>query len=136
MHEIDDLGGMLPAVERGYPQSRIAEASYEYQQRIENGDQIVVGVNAFTQEEEPAIDLLRMSEAPRQLQSDKLARLRASRDADRVRHCLDAVRTAAADDHCNSMPYILEAVRASATLGEICEALRDVFGGYQESSIL
>jgi methylmalonyl-CoA mutase N-terminal domain/subunit len=136
MREIDEMGGMLTAIERGYPQSRIAGASYEYQQRIESGDQIIVGVNAFSQEAEPPLELLQMSESVRQRQSEKLARLRASRDPDRVAECLAAVREAAADDHCNSMPYILEAVRASATLGEICEALRDVFGGYQESSVL
>jgi methylmalonyl-CoA mutase N-terminal domain/subunit len=136
MREIDEMGGMLPAIERGYPQMKIAQASYEYQQGIESGDQIIVGVNAFQQVSEPSLDLLQMGEGPRELQSEKLARLRASRDNDQVHACLDGIRTAAADPHCNSMPYILEAVRASATLGEICEALRDVFGGYQESSIL
>jgi methylmalonyl-CoA mutase N-terminal domain/subunit len=133
---IDDLGGMLPAIERGFPQAEIAQASYEYQQRIERGEQIIVGVNAFTQEADHGIELLQLDDGPRQVQSDKLARLRTTRDGSRVRAALDAIRTAAADEHRNSIPYILEAVRASATLGEICEALRDVFGGYQENSIL
>jgi methylmalonyl-CoA mutase N-terminal domain/subunit len=93
-------------------------------------------VNAFEQAAERSLDLLQMGEGPRQLQSEKLARLRASRDNGRVSECLAGIRTAAGDNRCNTMPYILEAVRASATLGEICEALRDVFGGYQESSIL
>ena len=136
IREIDEMGGMIPAIERGYPQTKIAQASYEYQRRIEEGQQIIVGVNAFQQTDESQLDLLQMGEEPRTLQSEKLARLRASRDNHRVHRSLDALRAAAADEHENTMPYILEAVRASATLGEVCEALRDVFGGYQESSIL
>jgi methylmalonyl-CoA mutase N-terminal domain/subunit len=136
MREIDEMGGMLPAIERGYPQAEIAEASYEYQRRIETGEQTIVGVNAFEQANETHLELLQLDDRPGTLQSEKLARLRSSRANDRVRESLEGIRTAAADDHCNTMPYILEAVRASATLGEICEALRDVFGGYQESSIL
>ena len=136
MREIDDMGGMIPAIERGYPQAKIAQASYEYQRLIEQGKQIIVGVNAFQSVREPQLDLLQMGDEPQQLQSAKLERLRASRDQSRVRRSLDALRAAAADEQTNTMPYILEAVRASATLGEVCEALRDVFGGYQESSIL
>jgi methylmalonyl-CoA mutase N-terminal domain/subunit len=133
---IDNMGGMLPAIERGYPQAEIAQASYEYQQRIERSEQIIVGVNAFTQESGHNIELLQFDDAPRQLQVEKLERLRRGRDNDRVRTALDAIRSAAEAEHENTMPYILEAVRASATLGEICEALRDVFGGYQENSVL
>jgi methylmalonyl-CoA mutase N-terminal domain/subunit len=136
IHEIDRMGGMIPAIERGYPQAQVAQASYDYQRRVESGDQIIVGVNAFQQPEEEQIDILQTDEQARDLQSAKLDRLRASRDSARVAAALDAIRTAAADERRNTMPYILEAVRASATLGEICEALRDVFGAYQESSIL
>jgi methylmalonyl-CoA mutase, N-terminal domain len=136
IEEINKMGGMIPAIERGYPQARIAEASYEYQQRIECGEQIIVGVNAFQQTNEPSLELLRMGDEPHAIQSAKLEQLRSSRDNDRVRRALDAVEAAATDEHVNTMPYILEAVRASATLGEVCEALRNVFGGYQESSIL
>lgn len=134
--EIDRLGGMINAIERGYPQAQIAQASYEYQRRIESGDQIIVGVNAFQQGEEETIDILATDEQARERQSAKLERLRAARDTSRVTSALDDIRAAASDEHRNTMPYILEAVRASATLGEICEALRDVFGAYQESSIL
>jgi methylmalonyl-CoA mutase N-terminal domain/subunit len=133
---IDNMGGMLPAIEHGYPQAEIAQASYEYQQRIERGEQIIVGVNAFTQEAEQSIELLQLDDSPRQLQCEKLERLKRTRDNARVQSALDAIRSAAEAEHENTMPYILEAVRASATLGEICEALRDVFGGYQENSIL
>jgi methylmalonyl-CoA mutase, N-terminal domain len=133
--EIDRMGGMIPAIERGYPQAQIAQASYEYQRRVESGDQIVVGVNAFQSAEEERIDVLQTDERARERQSAKLERLRRTRDASRAAAALDAVRAAAAE-RTNTMPYILEAVRASATVGEICEALRDVFGAYQESSVL
>jgi methylmalonyl-CoA mutase N-terminal domain/subunit len=136
IREIDATGGMIAAIERGYPQREIAQASYEYQRRVESGEQIIVGVNAFEQAEDQSIELLQTDEGARELQSARLGRLRAVRGSDRVTAVLDDLRRNAADERCNLMPYILEAVRASATLGEICEALRDVFGGYQESSIL
>ena len=135
IHEIDNLGGMIPAIERGFPQAEIAQASYEYQRRVESGDQIIVGVNAFRSADEP-IEVLKTDESARELQSGKLERLRSGRDSARAAAALGGIRRAAADDRCNTMPYILEAVRASVTLGEICEALRDVFGAYQESSVL
>jgi methylmalonyl-CoA mutase N-terminal domain/subunit len=136
MREIDGMGGMLPAIERGYPQAWIAQASYEYQQRIERGEQVIVGVNAFEQADDHAIDLLQLDERPSEEQKEKLVMLRSTRDGEKVRSALGEVRRAASSEHENTMPYILEAVRASATLGEICEALRDVYGGYQENSIL
>jgi methylmalonyl-CoA mutase, N-terminal domain len=130
---IDEIGGMIPAIEQGYPQAEIARASYEYQKTIESRDRIIVGVNAFRNEGEPhAIDLLQIGERPREVQVAKLERLRAGRDESGVLRSLDHLREAAAGTE-NTMPYILEAVRASATLGEICEALREVFGSYQES---
>jgi methylmalonyl-CoA mutase, N-terminal domain len=130
---IDDMGGMIPAIEQGYPQAEIARASYDYQKSIESGEQIIVGVNAFRADSEQPIDLLQIGEEPARLQLMKLERLRQSRDAGAVRGSLDALRECAARTG-NTMPYILDAVRASATVGEICEALRDVFGSYQESS--
>ncbi len=136
IREIDAMGGMLEAIERGYPQRQIANSSYEYQRRVESRDQLVVGVNAFTQASEPPPEILQLSEESQRLQTEKLAALRSTRDHGRVQRSLDSLREAAADHRCNTMPYILDAVRAPATLGEICGALRDVFGGYQESSIL
>jgi methylmalonyl-CoA mutase, N-terminal domain len=136
IREIDEMGGMLEAIERGYPQRHIAQASYEYQKRVESGDQIVVGVNSFTQESDPPIEILQLSDESGYVQSAKLRQFRASRNEAQVRESLDALRRAASDERLNTMPYILDAVRAPATLGEICGALRDVFGGYQESSIL
>jgi methylmalonyl-CoA mutase N-terminal domain/subunit len=133
--QLDAMGGMIPAIERGYPQSEIADASYQYQRRVEERDQIIVGVNAFQAAEERPIELLQLDEVPAERQADKLARLRQRRDGVAVERALSGLRRAAAATE-NTMPYILEAVRAYATLGEICDALREVFGTYQESSIL
>src|SRR5579872_603446 len=135
IRKIDDLGGMITAIERGYPQTEIANASYEYQREVESGEQKIVGVNAYTEQEEHPIDLLQIDESAHQHQVEKLAALRARRDSARVARALDDLRRAA-ESTTNTMPYILEAVRAYATLGEICNAFRDVFGTYTESSVL
>jgi methylmalonyl-CoA mutase, N-terminal domain len=130
---IEAMGGMIPAIERGYPQSEIANASYAYQREVERGEQIVVGVNAFTAEREAPIPLLQMDEGPARAQAARLAEVRSARDAAGVAGALAELASAAASG-ANSMPYILKAVRAYATLGEICDALREVFGTYQESN--
>ncbi len=135
IRRIDGMGGMIPAIEEGFPQREIAQASFEYQQAIESGRRKVVGVNAFTVENEPPTELLEIDESAAGLQAEKLAALRRRRDRSRVAAALDAVRRAAEGAE-NTMPFILEAVRAYATVGEITAALRDVFGTYQEKSIL
>ena len=135
IRRIDDMGGMIAAIERGYPQTEIANASFEYQHEIETGDQKIVGVNAFTEQNEPPIELLQIDESSQQLQSEKLAQLKARRDSGRVIESLDALRRAA-EGTANTMPYILDAVRAYATLGEICDAFRSVFGTYTETAVL
>jgi methylmalonyl-CoA mutase N-terminal domain/subunit len=132
---IDAMGGMIEAIEQGFPQSEIANASYRYQHAIESGEQIVVGVNAFQEEAKERIELLRMSEHMGAVQAAKLESLRGRRDGERVRRTL-AELSACAASQANTMPYILEAVRAYATLGEICDALREVFGTYQERGVL
>ncbi|MGH9723306.1 MAG: acyl-CoA mutase large subunit family protein [Bryobacteraceae bacterium] len=136
IRRIDDMGGMIPAIERGFPQSEIADASYRYQREVENGGKIVVGVNAFQSADTEPIEILQIDQSAHRHQAEKLARLRGERDQRRVESCLDALKRAAADDRSNTMPLILDAVRAYATLGEICGALRDVFGCYQESSVI
>ncbi len=133
---IDEMGGMIAAIERGYPQSEIAEASYRYQGEVESGEKTIVGVNRFVMErEEQEIEILRISQAARDTQTAKLKQLRAERDGARTARALEKLRRAA-EGTANTMPAILEAVRAYATLGEICEAFRDVFGTYHEKSIL
>jgi methylmalonyl-CoA mutase, N-terminal domain len=133
IRRIDEMGGMIPAIEQGYPQAEIARASYDYQKTVESRDQILIGVNAYRNAREQPIEILQIGDEPEQMQLGKLERLRTDRDAGRVDRSLDQLREAAARTS-NTMPYILDAVRASATVGEICEALRDVFGSYQESS--
>jgi len=132
---IDGMGGMIPAIERGFPQSEIANASYEYQHAIETGDRLVVGVNAFTETNEERIELLQIDETAEREQVRKLADLRANRDHARVQSALDALK-GAAEGTANTMPYILDAVRAYATVGEICDVFRETFGTYQETSVL
>jgi methylmalonyl-CoA mutase N-terminal domain/subunit len=134
IRRIDAMGGMIAAIEAGFPQSEIAEASYRYQREIEAGEKIIVGVNRFQSGDEP-IELLQIGESAGRAQSEKLTRLRRRRDARRVREALDCLRTAAAG-HENMMPSIIGAVKAYATLGEICGALREVFGSYQETARL
>jgi len=135
IERIDQMGGMIPAIERGFPQTEIANASYEYQHSIETGEQKIVGVNAFVEQNEEAIEVLEIDESAGALQLEKLARLKTRRDNAKVHECLDALRLAAKGSE-NTMPFILNAVRAYATVGEICDTFRDVFGSYTETSVL
>jgi len=129
---LDALGGMVAAIEQGFPQRDIQDASYEYQKAIERNDKIIVGVNAFVMEDEPPIDILLIDESVTKRQVEQLGKLRQSRDNGRVRATLEALSDAAAGNSVNMMPYILDCVRAYTTLGEICDALRSVYGVYEE----
>ncbi len=141
---LDTMGGMVKAIELGYPQKEVAEASYQYQRAVEAKEKIVVGVNDFVIEEKQ-MDTLYIDESVAEHQSKKLKALRARRDNQEVRRRLDALKRAAAqepvvrsDGHisdANTMPYIIDCVRAYATVGEICDALREVYGTYEETSI-
>jgi methylmalonyl-CoA mutase N-terminal domain/subunit len=135
IRRIDEMGGMIPAIERGFPQTEIANASYEYQHSIETGEQKIVGVNAFVEQNEPPIELLHIDESSQQHQLKKLKNLKTRRSNEKVMASLDALKRAAEGPD-NTMPYILDAVRAYATLGEICDAFRAVFGTYTETSVL
>jgi methylmalonyl-CoA mutase N-terminal domain/subunit len=134
IRQIDEMGGMIAAIERGFPQSEIAGASYRYQCEVEAGERVIVGVNRFQSEEQP-IELLQIDDSAGRAQEEKLAALRKRRDQGKVRQALDDLRRAAEGTE-NTMPYLLNAVRAYATLGEICDALRAVFGTYQETTHL
>ncbi len=129
--QIDALGGMVKAIERGFPQREIQEAAYAYQRAIDRKERIVAGVNEFVSEDPHPIETLAASERAPAGQRRKLAALRARRDNARVRSTLDALGGAAESD-ANLMPYLLECVRSYATLGEMCNVLRRVFGTYQE----
>ena len=135
IRRIDEMGGMIPAIERGFPQTEIANASYEYQHSIETGEQKIVGVNAFVEENEEPIELLQIDESAQSHQLSKLAKLKSERNNRTVERTLDALKRAA-EGKDNTMPFILDAVRAYATVGEICDAFRSVFGSYTENSVL
>ena len=140
--KLDALGGMVKAIERGYPQKEIAEASYNYQRAVEAKEKIIVGVNDFVIDEESP-KILYIDESVAKQQSAKLKALRARRSSKEVRRRLDALKKAAALEPtsngavspANTMPHIIEAVRAYATIGEICDALREVYGTYTEVSV-
>jgi len=128
--KIDALGGAVAAIEQGYVQREIQDAAYKFQCAVEKGETIVVGVNKFQLAEKPAAGLLRVDTAVRNQQIGKINALKAARDNARVQESLAALEKAARDERINLMPLILDAVRAYATEGEICQVLRRVFGEY------
>jgi methylmalonyl-CoA mutase, N-terminal domain len=132
IRRIDEMGGMIAAIERGYPQAEIAGASYEYQKKIEKGEAVVVGVNRYRAEEEKPIETLRVDPSAEDLQIEKLRQLRKTRNNGDVERTLNVLRHAADARSQNLMPPLLDAVRSYATLGEICGVLREVFGTYEE----
>ena len=142
--KLDAMGGMVKAIERGYPQKEIAEASYQFQRAAEAREKVIVGANEFTVEE-PSPQILYIGDEVAHSQTEKLKRLRARRSNEEVGRRLDVLKKAAAQEpkvksdgtisDANTMPYIIEAVRAYATVGEICEALREVYGTYEETSV-
>jgi len=128
---------MLVAIERGYVQQQIQDSAYAYQRAIEKGEQIVVGVNKFQIEEEgKSRKILRVDPSVAEKQIARLKALKERRDNVKVGDALEEIRKAARDESQNLMPKILEAVKAYATLGEICNVLREEFGEYKESIIL
>jgi methylmalonyl-CoA mutase, N-terminal domain len=131
--KIDAMGGMVAAIERGYPQREIAEASYRYQMAVDKKEKIIVGVNDFISEEKP-LEILQIDETVARRQAERLRKLRAERSQAEVDRRLGALRNAAKCNQ-NLVLYIFDAVKAYATLGEICDAMRDVFGTYEEVAI-
>jgi methylmalonyl-CoA mutase N-terminal domain/subunit len=135
VEQIDRMGGMVEAIERGFPQKEIAESSYRFQQAVERREKVIVGVNDFVQEDEPPIEILYIDEGAADRQLARLNKLRESRDTGKVLAALDRLRAASAGTD-NVMPHILDAVRAYATLGEMCDALRSVWGEYEEAPVI
>ncbi|MGB6431162.1 MAG: methylmalonyl-CoA mutase family protein [Candidatus Acidiferrales bacterium] len=133
IRKIDGMGGMVAAIERGYPQREIGEASYRYQLAVDRKEKIVVGVNDFVSGEKP-IEILQIDDSVGAQQAERLRVLRAERSNDEVARRLSALRAAAQGEE-NLMPRIFDAVKAYSTVGEICGALREVFGSYQETAI-
>jgi methylmalonyl-CoA mutase, N-terminal domain len=149
IHKIDAMGGMVAAIENSYPQREIAEASYRYQQALDKKEKIMVGVNDFISEEKP-LEILQIDETVVHRQAARLKKLRADRSAAAVDRTLLALKKAAESyhraatsspssngrlSHENLMPHIYDAVKAYATLGEICDAMRVVFGTYEETAV-
>jgi methylmalonyl-CoA mutase N-terminal domain/subunit len=141
--KLDALGGMVKAIEKGYPQKEVAESSYQFQRATEAKEKITVGANDFIIEEQPP-EILYIDESVRHAQMDKLRELKKRRNNGDVRRALDALKKAAAQEPkagasgnispVNTMPLIVDAVKAYATVGEICDALREVYGTYEESA--
>jgi methylmalonyl-CoA mutase, N-terminal domain len=132
---IDGIGGMIAAIERGFPQREVAESAYRFQQDVERKRQIIVGVNEFASENDAGVPILQVDERAAQQQLAKVDRLRRTRNKVVVTRALDRLRKAGAGTD-NTMPALLDAVRAYATVGEMCDALRDVWGEYQEQAII
>jgi methylmalonyl-CoA mutase, N-terminal domain len=132
---IDGMGGMVEAIERGYPQKEIAEASYQFQRAVESREKTIVGVNEFIQTDEKPMEILYIDDTTADLQLQRLEELKRTRDNDRVRRTLDALK-AGAQGTANTMPLIIDCVRAYATVGEMCDALREVWGEYEEVPII
>ena len=135
IRRIDNMGGMITAIERGFPQTEIANASYQYQHSVERGDSVIVGVNKFTEEQDQPIELLHIDPSVEKKQIERLCELKRARSQSQVDGTLAALKRAA-EGTANTMPYILDAVRAYATVGEMCAALRDVFGSYTETNVV
>ena len=129
---IQELGGVIAAIRKGFIQQEIANSAYRYQREIEDKERTIVGVNDFVVDEQPEVEPLRVSEASRRAQLERLKRIRRSRDAKKWERSLDALRKACEDEDANTMPRILDAVRARATLGEVCDVMREVFGVWEE----
>jgi len=138
--KIDEMGGAVAAIEKGYIQKEIQDSAYKWQMEVESGARVIVGVNKFTQEEEPPKGLLKVDASVGVEQCKKLADLKAGkpinkmkkgRDNAAVKDALAELKAACQDEHENLMPHILKAVKTYATLGEICNVMREVFGEYE-----
>lgn len=128
---IEEIGGVIPAINAGFFQQEIADASYRHQQELDSGERIFVGVNGYVTNEPLRIPILEMDPNGYQRQCERLATLRRTRDADKTEYALNALRRAC-EDNANTMPYLLDAARADATLGEMMDVMRQAFGVYQE----
>ncbi len=135
LDKVEGLGGMLKAIERGFVQQEIQNAAYDYQRAVENEEATVVGVNRFTQESEGEVPIQRIDESLERKQVGRLRALREKRDREAWKSAIEAVRAAARSGE-NLMPRILDAVEACATVGEISDAMRSVFGEYQETVVI
>ncbi len=133
--QIDQLGGAVRAIEQGFMQKEIQQSAYEYQKEVESNQRVVIGVNKFVVQQDDPTDLLKMDPTVAERQEEKLKKLREERNGQQVAETLKKLRSAAQTDE-NLMPLILDAVKAYATIGEICDVLREVFGEFQQQVLL
>jgi len=133
--KIDEMGGAVEAIKKGYIQREIKRSAYNYQRAVDSGEQVVVGVNKFATEDKPELELLEIDESVEKKQVERLRRLKRERDNEKVSRVLDEVRQVARSEE-NLTPVLIKAVKTYATVGEITDALRDVFGVYREPSLL
>jgi methylmalonyl-CoA mutase, N-terminal domain len=132
--KVERLGGVIPAIEKGFFQREIAESAYRYQKEVDENKRFIIGVNRYRLDEDPSIPILKMDEKGEERQLNRLKTLRRERDATKVQNHLQRLRKAAVGDE-NLMPFILDCVHSYATLGETCDVLREVFGEYKEQAI-
>jgi methylmalonyl-CoA mutase, N-terminal domain len=131
INKIDDMGGMLAAIDKGFPQMEIADAAYHYQRQIDNGEKVMVGVNKYIVEKKAPPEILRIDEAVEEKQIARLQKVKKARDNRRVVQILKDLRAASKTDK-NLMPYVIEAVKEYTTEQEICDVWRDIFGEYRD----
>lgn len=136
IRKIDEMGGAVAAIDKGYIQKEIQDSAYAWQMAVESGEKTIVGVNKFTMEEPPVEGLLKVDSSAGEFQKNKLAKVKAERDNAKVQEELKKLEVAAADEEVNLMPVILDCVRAYCSLGEICGVLRKVFGEYKPHNTL
>ena len=134
IRKIDDLGGMVKAIEKGYPQAQIGESAYTYQAQVERGEKVLIGINKYVTDH-PPIQTWRMDRAIEERQLQRLRSVKETRDDRAVKACLEAIAQAAKRDE-NLMPFIIDAVKAYTTLQEICDVFRQVFGTYRDPGIV
>jgi len=130
IREIDEMGGSVEAIEKGFIQDEIAKSAYDHQRKIESKEKIIVGVNAFASAEKDQANIFRIDDSIRKIQTEKLASLRRERDPAKCDHILQLLNDQASSGE-NLMPTVMEAVEAKCTLGEIADTLREVFGEYR-----
>ncbi|MGQ9721095.1 MAG: acyl-CoA mutase large subunit family protein [Candidatus Jordarchaeum sp.] len=135
IEEIDQMGGMVKAIEKGYVQKEIATMAYKFQKEVERSEKIIVGVNKFQTEEEPVLTLHKIDPEIEKEAISNLQKIKNKRDDNLVKHLLEKLRKEAKDNKCNLMPTLIETVKAYATIGEICDVLREVFGEFKPQAI-
>ncbi|MCK5680909.1 methylmalonyl-CoA mutase, partial [bacterium] len=131
IQKIDDMGGILKAIEIGFPQKEIADAAFNYQQQIDSGEKTIVGVNKYQMDETVKVDLLTIDPVVEKRQCQRLAKIKSGRDAGKVEACLNAIENASRGTD-NLMPHLIEAVKAHVSVQEICDCWREVYGRYTD----